>query len=230
MSARLVYIPGGMPSSGPAGLQRQGPRELAKQETRDALIAAGLQALAEEGLDVPSLDAICSRAGFTRGAFYVHFKDRDDFVVAVMEHVLGGFLDAVIATGDDAHDLERTLDRFVDALGAAASPSAHGGGRVRPVLGGVQLYRLVEAAARSPLIRERLVGILQQAVKRVTRAADAAQGRSAVRRDIDPRHGAELLVVAALGLIGAIELGVPLDLRAIRRTVATLLHLERSRH
>ncbi|HKA30465.1 MAG TPA: TetR/AcrR family transcriptional regulator, partial [Candidatus Binatia bacterium] len=87
-----------MGSSPPTG-QRPGARELAKQETRDALIAAGLEAFAEHGLDVPSLDAICSRAGFTRGAFYVHFKDRDDFVVAVMEHVLGGFLDAVIATG-----------------------------------------------------------------------------------------------------------------------------------
>jgi TetR/AcrR family transcriptional regulator, transcriptional repressor for nem operon len=206
------------------------PRELAKQETRDALIAAGLEAFAEDGLDVPSLDAICSRAGFTRGAFYVHFKDRDDFVVAVMEHVLGGFLDAVIATGDDAHDLERTIERFVSSVAAAASPPAHGGPRVRPVLGGVQLYRLVEAAARSPLIRERLVGILQQAVERVARAAAAGQGRSAVRRDIDPQHGAELLVVAALGLIGAVELGVPLDLREIQRTMAALLNPGGSRH
>jgi TetR/AcrR family transcriptional regulator, transcriptional repressor for nem operon len=221
MWRQLIYIRTGMPSS---------PRELAKQETRDALIAAGLEAFAEDGLDVPSLDAICSRAGFTRGAFYVHFKDRDDFVVAVMEHVLGGFLDAVIATGDDAHDLERTIERFVSSLAAAASPSPHGGQGVRPVLGGVQLYRLVEAAARSPLIRERLVGIVQQAVERVTRAAAAAQGRSAVRRDIDPQHGAELLVVAALGLIGAVELGVPLALREIQRTMATLLNPERSRH
>jgi TetR/AcrR family transcriptional regulator, transcriptional repressor for nem operon len=222
MWRRFIYIRSGMPSS---------PRELAKQETRDALIAAGLEAFAEDGLDVPSLDAICSRAGFTRGAFYVHFKDRDDFVVAVMEHVLGSFLDAVIATGDDAHDLERTIERFVNSLAAAASPSAHGGpGVVRPVLGGVQLYRLVEAAARSPLIRERLVGIVQQAVERVARAAAAGQGRSAVRRDVDPQHGAELLVVAALGLIGAVELGVPLDLREIQRTMATLLNPERSRH
>ena len=225
----LVYIPNGMGSTPPSG-QRPGARELAKQETRDALSAAGLAAFAEHGLDVPSLDAICSRAGFTRGAFYVHFKDRDDFVVAVMEHVLGGFLDAVIATGDDAHDLEHTIERFACELEAAAAPSRQGRARVRPVLGAVQLYRLVEAAARSPLIRERLVGILLQAVERVTQAATAAQRRSAVRRDIDPRHGAELLVVAALVLIGAVELGVPLDLRELRRTAMTVLQSERSRH
>src|SRR5215813_11962618 len=122
MCRSLVYIRIGM-SSSPAKAVRPVPRSsAAKQETRDALIAAGLAAFAEHGLDVPSLDAICARAGFTRGAFYVHFKDRDDFVVAVMEHVLGGFLDAVIATGDDAHDLEHTVERFAEAIAMAAGP------------------------------------------------------------------------------------------------------------
>ena len=57
-------------------------RDLAKQETREALIQAGMDAFSEEGVDLPSLDAICARAGFTRGAFYVHFKDREDFFAA----------------------------------------------------------------------------------------------------------------------------------------------------
>ncbi len=51
-------------------------RDETKQRTRDALIQAGLELFTEQGLDVPSLDAICDRAGFTRGAFYVHFADR----------------------------------------------------------------------------------------------------------------------------------------------------------
>ena len=42
---------------------------------------------AKHGLDGPSLDDICAHAGFTRGAFYVHFEDRDDFLVAVMDRV-----------------------------------------------------------------------------------------------------------------------------------------------
>ncbi|MBM4360960.1 MAG: TetR family transcriptional regulator, partial [Deltaproteobacteria bacterium] len=52
-------------------------RAEASQETRDALIEAGMAAFASEGLDAPSLDSICERAGYTRGAFYVHFKDRN---------------------------------------------------------------------------------------------------------------------------------------------------------
>ena len=97
-------------------------REAAKQETREALVTAALAEFGERGLDAPSLDAICARAGFTRGAFYVHFKDRDALVVAAMERVLGAFLDAVIGRDGESPDLEISVTRFAGALLAMAAP------------------------------------------------------------------------------------------------------------
>src|SRR5215475_11085022 len=162
-----------MPSRG----RRPRSRDLAKQQTREALLDAGLAQFAAQGLDTPSLDAICAAAGFTRGAFYVHFRDREDFVVAVMERVLGAFMDAVIiATGDQAHDLERTVTRFADALEAVKTPAARARRKTPgPLAGGVQLYRLLEACARSSTIRDRLVGLVQQALGRLAQAAAAGQ-------------------------------------------------------
>src|SRR5512138_9274 len=90
-----------------------------KEATRQALLIAGLAELVEHGLDAPSLDAICARAGYTRGAFYVHFRDRTDLLVAVVEHAMSGFIDAVIASGDEGHDLEHTIDRFAAAVAAS---------------------------------------------------------------------------------------------------------------
>lgn len=198
-------------------------RAQAKRETREALIQAGLEAFAAEGLDAPSLDAICARAGFTRGAFYVHFKDRDDFLVAVMEDVLGRFLDAVIATGDEAHDLGHTLDRFTGALDLVHRPSGTRSWSASPLLGPLQISRLIEAAARSPAIRARLVDIVGEAVARVAQATQSGQTRGTVRRDVAPEVGAQLLVISALGLLGALELGVQLDLPAMRAAVGRLL-------
>ena len=83
-------------------------RALTKRETRAALLDAGLAEFAAHGLDTPSLDAICARAGFTRGAFYVHFRDREDFVVAVMERELATFLDVMIATTKSSRSLKCT--------------------------------------------------------------------------------------------------------------------------
>src|SRR3954447_1686913 len=85
--------------------QEASARERAKAETRNALIEAGVALIAEQGLDVPSLDAICDRAGYTRGAFYVHFRDRDAFIVAVMDHLGRRVLDLLPATGQEAWDL-----------------------------------------------------------------------------------------------------------------------------
>lgn len=216
-----------MPSRRPRGRRS---RDVAKQQTREALLDAGLALFAAHGLDAPSLDAICARAGFTRGAFYVHFRDREDLVVAVMERMLGAFMDVVIATGDQAHDLERTVTRFADVLEAVTAPA----GRARhrsggPLPGGVQLHRLLEACARSPAIRARLVGLVQQALGRLAQAAGAGQVAHTVRRDVDPRQVATLLVMLGIGLLAAAEIEMPLDSRAGAATVLALLRTPGSR-
>jgi TetR/AcrR family transcriptional repressor of nem operon len=201
------------------------PRDLAKRETREALLEAGLAEFAEHGLDTPSLDGICARAGYTRGAFYVHFRDRDDFVVAATEHLLGRLFGAVISTGDQAHDLERSVSRFMNAVGAeaAAPPSRR---RAGP-LAGLQFHRLLEACARSAKIRTRVVGLLQQAVGRLAQAAAAGQAVHAVRRDVDPDQVAMVLLGAAMGLLAAVELGLPIDFEAGQATTLTLLAMPR---
>ena len=129
----------------------------------------------------------------------------------------------MIATGDEANDLGRTLDRFTDALSMAQGPGGARARRSSPVLGPVQLFRLIEAAARSPAIRGRLVGIVGEATTRVAQATRSGQARGTVRRDVDAEVGAQLLVISALGLLGAVELGVPLDPSALRAAVGRLL-------
>jgi TetR/AcrR family transcriptional repressor of nem operon len=198
-------------------------RALTKRETRAALLDAGLAEFAAHGLDTPSLDAICARAGFTRGAFYVHFRDREDFVVAVMERELATFLDVVIATGDRAYDLEHTITRFADALEPALTIRRGRRQTPTPLAGGVQLHRLLEACARSTAIRGRVVGLIQQAVGRLSQVAAAGQAERTVRRDVESGQVATLLVMLAIGLLTAAEIGMPLDSAAGRETVLALL-------
>jgi AcrR family transcriptional regulator len=192
-------------------VQRRRVRETTKRETREALLQAGIAEFAEKGLAGPSLDAICARAGFTRGAFYVHFRDRDDFISAVMERVLGLFLDTIIASGDAAHDLEQTVARFVGALGTGAL-----GGRF-------EFQRVLEACARSPAVRGRFTSLLAGAVERVARAAAEGQRSGSVRGDVPPEAVASVLVALALGAVAALEVGLHLDTAAGRDAVLALL-------
>lgn len=199
----------------PKAARADRPREELKRETRDALLRAGLEEFLERGLDVPSLDAICARAGFTRGAFYVHFRDRDDFIVAVMETVLGDFLDAIVASDGGGDDLEETVTRFVRILVA--------GNPVTGSAGSMRTHRLLDVCTRSTVIRERFLQMLAGAEARVTAAASAGQEAGNVRRDLPPSEVAVMLVALAMGVVQMFELGVPLRLDALRAAVLGML-------
>ena len=188
-------------------------REEAKQETREALIVAGIAAFSEEGLDAPSLDSICARAGYTRGAFYVHFKDRDEFLVAVMDSLFGALLDSIIATGDAAMDLERTIEAFVAVAGS--------GGLL--LQGGVPFHQFLAACGRAPTVRQRFVGVLMEAVRRVTTAVEEGQRVGTVRGDVCAAHVAKLLTVIALGYQSIVEVGFPVDVLAVKDDLLRLL-------
>ncbi len=207
-------------ANGPEGVDPRRParrgaltREQAKQETREALIDAATTLFSEQGLEAPSLDAICARAGYTRGAFYVHFRDRDDLVAAVMERVLSRLLDALIATGDAALDLERTIRAFAAAHAAGIFP-----GRTM-----VAAWQFMQACARSPELRQRYVAMLGKAVDRVAAAAGDAQDAGAVAREVDRRQIGLMLVAMVIGAETLTELGFPYDIgRAADAAIALL--------
>lgn len=48
--------------------------------SRDEWLARALDVLASEGQGKLRIEAICAALGVTKGSFYWHFKDRDDFV------------------------------------------------------------------------------------------------------------------------------------------------------
>jgi AcrR family transcriptional regulator len=201
-------------------------RRETKQETREALIAAALAEFAEHGLDAPSLDAICARAGYTRGAFYVHFRDRADLLAAVVEHAMTVFMDIVIATGDAGRDLEHTIDRFTAAV---ATTIEHGGTPDRPALplpAGVSFARVLEGVTRDPRLKTGFTALLAGAAARLGAVTREGQDAGAIRIEPDPAQVGNLLVLVALGVMVALDVGLPIVPTALRATVLRLLARE----
>jgi len=200
-------------------------RKLAMAATREALILAGLAEFAEHGLDAPSLDKICARAGFTRGAFYVHFKDREDFIVAVMEWRIRALLDAIMGVEESDTGIEETVRRFVGTV----LELIYGAGEIAPGVRAspnaalIQLHRLLDAGERSPLVRSRLVSLFEGAVRRLADMARRDQASGEIRADIDAETVASLLVVVALGDFTALETGLILDSEKMGETLLRLL-------
>lgn len=195
-------------------LRQAATRDDAKKETRAALVAAALELFAEQGLDVPSLDAICDRAGYTRGAFYVHFKTREDILVAVMEQVGETFLASMFAELSGAgapapksRRLHHAVRRFVDAVSSGAYPlmaTSGEGPLVRP-------HQLLDACARSPVVRERYGALVQLSVSAVAGLVQADQADGEVRADVAPETVATLSLALIIGAQTMNDLGLALD-------------------
>jgi len=65
-------------------------REEKKANTREALLAAAHRLFAAKGFEASTIDEIASAAGYTRGAFYANFTNKE----ATMEALIaGGFTD-----------------------------------------------------------------------------------------------------------------------------------------
>jgi TetR/AcrR family transcriptional repressor of nem operon len=190
-------------------------REATKQETREALIQAGMELFGEEGLDTPSLDAICERAGFTRGAFYVHFRDRDDFLEAVMDRVGASFLDAVLGSGDATADLGAIVERFIGTMVSGSYPLTREGG-VRP-------HQLLDACVRSPAIRARYVALVEDTLLRLGKLVSGGQKTGMLRADVDAAQIASILLAAVIGAQTMIELRVPVDLARAAEAVLAMV-------
>ena len=59
--------------------------ERRRQQTREHLLAAAAEVFAERGFHGASLDEVAAVAGFTKGAVYSNFKNKEDLFLALLK-------------------------------------------------------------------------------------------------------------------------------------------------
>jgi AcrR family transcriptional regulator len=99
------------------------PRRVTRRraETRQRLLDAALLVFAEEGFGRASVEDVCERAGYTRGAFYSNFGSLDELFLAMWEQrstaMLGALAAALDATpGEAIVSLEDGIDQLLALL------------------------------------------------------------------------------------------------------------------
>ncbi|MCM3714114.1 TetR/AcrR family transcriptional regulator [Halalkalibacter oceani] len=60
--------------------------QLKREATYTKLIEAGFEVLCQKGYSGASVDDIVQQAGFTKGAFYVHFKTKEQFMLDLLTY------------------------------------------------------------------------------------------------------------------------------------------------
>ncbi|MFJ9176681.1 TetR/AcrR family transcriptional regulator [Streptomyces sp. NPDC102360] len=88
-----------------------------RARTRQRLLDAALDVFAEEGFGRSTVEQVCERAGFTRGAFYSNFSSLDELFLALWEERSARMLDDVrtALAGIDPDDPEAAVRAAIDA-------------------------------------------------------------------------------------------------------------------
>lgn len=80
-----------------AGSGGETPVKRRRSQTRQRLLDAAFDAFAEDGLGRCTVEQICERAGFTRGAFYSNFTSLEELFLAMWEQRSAAMLEQVTA-------------------------------------------------------------------------------------------------------------------------------------
>ncbi|MGH3723382.1 MAG: TetR/AcrR family transcriptional regulator [Mycobacterium sp.] len=87
-----------------------------RERTRARLLEAALDVFAERGFHGASIENICERAGFTRGAFYSNFSGKDELFFALFD-ASGQQLIAQLRTAlDRCRDSPDPLSTFISMI------------------------------------------------------------------------------------------------------------------
>ena len=98
------------------------PRRVTRRraETRQRLLDGASIVFAEEGFGRASVEDVCERAGYTRGAFYSNFASLDELFLAMWEQRSAALLEsisaALAATGEETLSLEDGIDRMLEVI------------------------------------------------------------------------------------------------------------------
>ena len=88
----------------PATRRQPGDLSPRRQATRERILDAAVQLFAERGVLAASVEEICDRAGFTRGAFYSNYESKNDLCLDLLRRKGELYLAAVDGPERLIHD------------------------------------------------------------------------------------------------------------------------------
>jgi AcrR family transcriptional regulator len=154
--------------------------ERRRQQTRDHLLAAASQVFAERGFHGASLDEVAAVAGFSKGAVYSNFKNKEDLFLALFKANYDREMQALRATLEGSEvPPETRLSDFVALIREEVSQT--------PDSFGVLYEEFWLYAVRNPTAREQLIRLENENVRAIAEIIEAER----VRQHLEPLESTE---------------------------------------
>ncbi|MCH7483842.1 MAG: helix-turn-helix transcriptional regulator [Chloroflexi bacterium] len=172
-------------------------RRRSREQTRRRLLDAALKIFAHNGFERATVDEIVREAGFSKGAFYVHFESKEDLFwemlrqrIEARKETLRHALDPSIGI---AENQRRILEAFFDTRGDEP-------------LGTAVYYEFMAHAMRNEMVRARLAEFYAGWHDFVVDALKLGRELEIVRDDVDISLQASALMATYEGALIQSEL------------------------
>jgi AcrR family transcriptional regulator len=144
--------------------------ERRREQTRQHLLAAAAQVFAERGFHGASLDEVAAVAGFTKGAVYSNFRNKEDLFVALFKANYDRETEALRAALEGSEVPPE--DRLSDFVALIRDQTSESGGNFPLLYQEFWLY-----AARNPSARELLTQTDDEAMQAVAELIESERDR-----------------------------------------------------
>jgi AcrR family transcriptional regulator len=162
-----------------------------RQQTREYLLQAAAEVFAERGFHAATLDEVAAAAGFTKGAVYSNFKNKEDLFLALLEDSYGREIAALKDTlaRSDIPPEERIGD-FVALIG----------GELDRAPAGTLYLEFYLYALRNPAARARMNELEQEDIRAIAAILEAERKKRGIRDDEPAEQAARIIVALFRGI------------------------------
>lgn len=147
-----------------------------REETRQRILDAALDVFARNGFERATVDEIVREAGFSKGAFYVHFETKEDLFWEMLQERMDTQQELFRASIDASLSVEENQRRILSTIFDLNRQDK---------LGPAVFFEFVAHAMRNDKVRERLAGFYQRWHTFVAETLTAGREAGLVRTDID---------------------------------------------
>lgn len=147
-----------------------------REETRQKLLDSAFSVFATHGYERATVDEIVREAGFSKGAFYVHFGSKEDLFWAMLEGRIDVLQETMRGALDNAQSAAENERRVLEAIFALDKEDRHW-----PAL----FVEFVAQAARNERVREKLNEMYRRWHSFTVELLEEGRLAGRVRKDLD---------------------------------------------
>lgn len=162
------------------------------EQTRSAILDAAELLFTQKGIATTTLEAISRAAGVTRGAFYWHFKDKSDLLVALCERHRLPQQSLLSLAAEQGHD---------DPLGLLETSGIEVQAIFEADEGQQRLFRILSNHGEDPEVSARIREHNENLSNLMCRLAELARQKGMLNSTFSPDEAAILTLATMNGLL-----------------------------